>query len=57
METGRAAAIIKHGLERNKSRIAFPWPMAAIVWLLATLPAGWTDPWMRQMPKKGAAQG
>lgn len=57
METGRAAAIIKRGLERNKSRIAFPRPMAALVWLLVALPAGWTDRWMRQMPQKGGAQG
>ncbi|HEY7690416.1 MAG TPA: SDR family NAD(P)-dependent oxidoreductase [Dongiaceae bacterium] len=55
MQTDRAAAIIKRGLERNRSRIAFPWPMAAAVWLLAALPPGWTDPWMRQMPKKGGA--
>jgi short-subunit dehydrogenase len=57
METGRAAAVIKRGLARNKSRISFPWPMFAAVWLLATLPAAWTDPFMRQMPKKGSAQG
>jgi len=57
METGRAAAIIKRGLARNKSRISFPWPMSAALWLLATLPAAWTDPFMRRMPKKGAAQG
>ena len=53
MQTDRAAAIIKRGLERNSSRISFPWPMAAAVWLLAALPPGWTDRWMRRMPKKG----
>lgn len=53
MEGGPAAAIIKRGLERNKSRISFPRPMAAALWLLAALPPGWTDPFMRQMPKKG----
>ncbi len=57
METGRAAAVIKRGLERNKSRISFPWPMSAAVWLLTALPAAWTDPFMRQMPKKGGSQG
>jgi len=36
METAPAAAIIKIGLERNKSRISLPWPMSAAVWLLAT---------------------
>jgi short-subunit dehydrogenase len=57
METAPAAAVIKIGLERNKSRISFPWPMAAAVWLLTTLPATLTDLFMRQMPKKGGAQG
>ena len=57
METAPAAAVIKIGLERNKSRISFPWPMAAAVWLLTTLPATLTDLFMRQMPKKGSAQG
>ena len=56
MQADRAAAIIRQGLERNKSRIAFPLPMAAAVWLLALLPPGWTDRWMRQMPKKGGPQ-
>jgi short-subunit dehydrogenase len=53
METGKAAAIVKRGLERNRARIAFPWPMAAAVWLLAAIPPGWTDRWMRRLPKKG----
>ena len=57
METAPAAAVIKIGLERKKSRISFPWPMAAAVWLLTTLPATLTDLFMRQMPKKGGAQG
>ena len=57
METAPAAAVIKIGLERNKSRISFPWPMYAAVWLLMTLPATLTDLFMRQMPKKGSAQG
>ncbi|MNC91464.1 short chain dehydrogenase [compost metagenome] len=57
MDTAPAAAVIKIGLERNKSRISFPWPMAAAVWLLAGLPATLTDPFMRQMPKKGGAPG
>lgn len=56
MQTEHAAGIIRRGLERNKSRIAFPWPMAALVWLLVLLPVRWTDRWMRQMPKKGGAR-
>jgi short-subunit dehydrogenase len=53
IEADRAAAIIKRGLARNKARIAFPWPMAAAVWLLAALPPALTDPLLRRMPEKG----
>ena len=52
MDAERAARIIRRGLARNKARIAFPWPMAALVWLLAALPPGWTDPLLRTMPGK-----
>lgn len=52
METDRAARVIQRGLARNKARISFPWPMAAAVWLLAALPAGWTDALLRQAPRK-----
>ncbi len=53
METDRAAQVIRRGLARNRGRISFPWPMAAVVWLLAALPAGWTDALLRQAPRKG----
>jgi short-subunit dehydrogenase len=53
IEVDRAAARIKRGLARNKARIAFPWPLAAAVWLLAALPPGLTDPLLRRMPEKG----
>ncbi|MHA7062538.1 SDR family NAD(P)-dependent oxidoreductase [Azospirillum argentinense] len=52
METDRAAQVIKSGLARNKARIAFPWPMAATVWLLAALPVALTDVLLRQAPRK-----
>lgn len=52
METDRAAQVIKRGLARGKARIAFPWPMAASVWLLAALPPGWTDALLTRAPKK-----
>lgn len=48
----RAAAIIKHGLARNRSRIAFPWPTYFAVWMLAALPPGMTDWIMARLPKK-----
>lgn len=52
MPAERAAEIIRKGLERNKPRIAFPWPMYALVRLVAALPQGWTDRAAARMPKK-----
>lgn len=53
MDAERAAAIIRRGLARNKARIAFPWPMYALVRLVAGLPSAITDPLLRRLPKKG----
>lgn len=53
METQDAARTIRRGLARNRPRIAFPWPMAAAVWLLAMLPPGWTDAALARAPRKG----
>ncbi|MBE1236169.1 SDR family NAD(P)-dependent oxidoreductase [Phaeovibrio sulfidiphilus] len=44
MEPDRAARLIRKGLEANRGRISFPWPLALGSWLLAALPdaaAGW----------------
>ena len=38
METDKAVRIIIKGLERNKSRISFPWPTRFIAWFLSILP-------------------
>ncbi len=38
METDRAAALIVRRLAANHGRIAFPWPMYLMVWLIAALP-------------------
>lgn len=54
MDADRAAAIIRRGLAANRARISFPWPMAAAVWLLQTLPPVWIDPLLRRLPRKGA---
>lgn len=43
MKADRAAQIIRDGLAKNKPRIAFPWPMAALVWLFAAAPSGLID--------------
>lgn len=52
MDSDRAARIIRCGLARNKARIAFPWPMVAMVRLLSALPPAWTDPLLRTLPGK-----
>lgn len=52
MEAEKAARIIRRGLSQNKARIAFPWPMVALVWLFAALPAGLTDRFLARLPKK-----
>jgi short-subunit dehydrogenase len=52
MEAEEAARIIRRGLARNKGRIAFPWPLYALVRLIAALPPALTDPLLRRLPKK-----
>lgn len=53
MPADKAAAVVARGLAKNRGRIAFPFPLYAAVWLLATLPTALTDPLLRRMPKKG----
>jgi short-subunit dehydrogenase len=52
MPAKRAAAIIRRGLARGRPRIAFPWPIYALAWLLGVLPPALTDPLLRRLPKK-----
>ena len=52
MSAPRAAAIIQRDLTRNRARIAFPWPMAAMVSVLAALPVALTDLLLSKLPKK-----
>jgi short-subunit dehydrogenase len=52
MDAERAASIIRRGLERDRPRIAFPWPMSALIWWLSALPPAATDRMMRRLPKK-----
>jgi short-subunit dehydrogenase len=42
MTAARASAIIRHGLARNRARIAFPIGTKAAVWLGQVLPGRWT---------------
>ena len=52
METEKAARLIKRGLARDRARIAFPWQLAAAIWLLSALPPGLTERAMRRLPEK-----
>ncbi|NKB57880.1 MAG: SDR family NAD(P)-dependent oxidoreductase [Alphaproteobacteria bacterium] len=52
MDADRAARIIRRGLSKNRPRIAFPWPVYAVAWLLGVLPPRLTDPLMSRLPKK-----
>lgn len=38
IDAGRAARIIRRGLARDRARIAFPLPLAMVMWFLALLP-------------------
>jgi NADP-dependent 3-hydroxy acid dehydrogenase YdfG len=52
MDEQRAARIIRDGLARDRGRIAFPWPMLAMVRLLGLLPYPLLDWLLRRSPAK-----
>lgn len=52
MNANKAAEIIKKSLAKNKSRIAFPFPLYFIVWLAALISTKFTDPVFAMLPKK-----
>ena len=52
MDAGRAAAIVKRRLARNHARIAFPWPMYAVAWLIGALPPLLSDSLVRGLGDK-----
>lgn len=52
MDADRAARIVRRGLERNRSRIAFPLPMYLGAWLAGALPPALTDRLFVRMPRK-----
>jgi short-subunit dehydrogenase len=52
MQADRAAQKIRHGLDRNRGRIAFPFPLYALVWLLSVLPTGLLDLALSRLPRK-----
>ena len=52
MSAERAAEIIRRGLEKDRARIAFPWPTAMMAWFVAALSPAILDPLLRKLPKK-----
>lgn len=52
MDAGKAARIIRKGVDSRRARIAFPWPLAWGVTLLAALPPAWTDGLLVRLPRK-----
>lgn len=55
LEADRAAEIIKKGLARNCSRIAFPWQLYVPLWLLSCLSTTLTDRLFANLPAKPIA--
>jgi short-subunit dehydrogenase len=54
MPVEKAAQIIRSGLANNRSRIAFPWRMYALLWSLQLLPIALTDAIVARLPRKDA---
>jgi short-subunit dehydrogenase len=52
MGAEKCAQIIKRDLAKNKSRIAFPFPLYFVVWLAALLSTKITDPIFAKLPGK-----
>lgn len=52
MEPETAARIIQQGLARNQALIAFPWPLALAVRMLALMPRGVADAILMRQPSK-----
>lgn len=52
MHAEKAAAIIARGLEKDKSRIAFPLPTHMMAWGVSVLPDAFMQKLMHRLPKK-----
>lgn len=52
LEVEDAVKIIKNGLEKNKSRIAFPFPLYFVVWFATLLSNKIIDPIFKRLPGK-----
>jgi len=54
MTAEKAAKIIGRGLEKNKGRIAFPFPTYFVAWLISALPEGLAQYLLKRAPSKTA---
>ncbi|MCE3231774.1 MAG: short-chain dehydrogenase [Rickettsiaceae bacterium] len=54
IDVDKAASIIIRRLRKNPARIAFPWPLYFVVWLLSALPPCMTDWLFALLPEKSA---
>lgn len=54
MEADKAAVIIAKGLEKNRGRIAFPWPMHFMSWFIGILPDPLAQKLLAKAPAKSA---
>jgi short-subunit dehydrogenase len=52
MSAEKAARIIRKGLARNRSRIAFPWQLYVPLWCMASLSTALTDWLFARLPEK-----
>jgi short-subunit dehydrogenase len=52
MKAPKAARIIKKGLAKDQARIAFPFRLYAMTWLMTVLPTMIIDPIIKRLPKK-----
>ncbi|MDA0782250.1 MAG: SDR family NAD(P)-dependent oxidoreductase [Rickettsiales bacterium] len=52
MDVDKAASIIIKKLKKNPARIAFPFPLYFIIWLVSCLPPVITDPIFARLPEK-----
>ena len=44
----RATQIIRHGVTTRRRRLAFPWPLAFLTWLLHALHPAWSEPLLKR---------
>ncbi|MCS5597204.1 MAG: SDR family NAD(P)-dependent oxidoreductase [Alphaproteobacteria bacterium] len=56
MDADKAASIIAKALDKNKGRIAFPWPTYLFAGFIGLLPASWALSLLAGFPKKPARQ-